>query len=88
MSGLRFGAGGAFGAGFLVAGIWMLATIFNSSTVQDVTDANGNVAESQISTVSDTGYLFLGIGILVCLNGLGVGVSMFTSHLATKRRLG
>jgi hypothetical protein len=78
----------AFGAGFLVAGIWMLVTIFNSNSVQDVTDANGNVTETQISTVSDTGYLFLGIGILVCLIGLGVSVSMFTAHLAAKRRLG
>ena len=77
----------AFGAGFLVAGIWMLMTIFNSSTVKDVTDANGNVTETQISTVSDTGYLFLGIGILVCVIGLGVSVSMFTAHLATKRCL-
>jgi hypothetical protein len=66
----------------------MLVTVLNSSTVQDVTDANGNVTETQISTVSDTGYLFLGIGILVCVVGLGVNVSMFTAHLATKRRLG
>jgi hypothetical protein len=72
----------------LAAGIWMLVTILNSSAVQDVTDANGNVTETQISKVSDNGYLFLGIGMLACVIGLAVSVAMFTAHLANKRRLG
>ena len=78
----------AFGAVFLVAGAWMLVTILNSTTVQDVTDANGNVTENEISTVSDTGYLLLGIGAIVCAIGLVVSAAMFVSYLATKRRSG
>jgi len=76
----------AFTAVFLVAGVWMLVTVLNSNTVQDVTDASGNVTETEISTVSDTGYVFLAIGLLVCVIGLCVSVPMSVVHLATKRR--
>ncbi|MEV5721803.1 hypothetical protein AB0L41_48805 [Amycolatopsis mediterranei] len=77
----------AFAAVFLAAGIWMLMTVLGSNTVQDVTDANGSVTETQISTVSDTGYLFLGIGMLVCFVGLIVSVSLFVSSRSVRRRL-
>jgi uncharacterized membrane protein len=75
----------AFAAAFLAAGIWMLATIIGSNSVQDVTDANGSVTEIQTSTVSDSGYVFLGIGILVCLAGLAMSVSLFYGYLKNKR---
>ena len=48
--------------------------------------ANGSVTETQISTVSDTGYLFLGIGMLVCFVGLIVSVSLFVSSRSVRRR--
>lgn len=76
----------AFTAVFLAAGAWMLVTVLNSNTVQDVTDASGNVTETEISTVSDSGYLFLAVGLLVCVIGLCVSVPMSVIHFATKRR--
>lgn len=71
---------------FLAAGIWMLVTILGSNTVQDVTNANGSVTETQISTVSDTGYVFLGIGMLVCFVGLITSVSLFVGSRSARRR--
>ena len=46
------------------------------------------MTETQISKVSDTGYLFLGIGMLVCVAGLGLSVSMFYSYLISRPRRG
>ena len=77
----------AFAAVFLAAGIWRLTTVLNSNSVQDVTDANGNVTETEISHVSDSGYMFLGIGMLVCAIGLIFSVAMFFSSRAAKQRL-
>ncbi|NUR63559.1 MAG: hypothetical protein HOV87_33600 [Catenulispora sp.] len=76
----------AFAAAFLAAGIWMLTTITNSSSVQDVTDANGSVTETQTYNVSDSGYLFLGIGLLVCAFGLIFSVIMFFISRPVKQR--
>lgn len=77
----------AFAAVFLAAGIWMLTTILGSNSVQDVTDANGNVTETEVSHVSDSGYQLLGIGVFVCAIALIFSVAMFFSSRAARQRL-
>lgn len=76
----------AFAAAFLAAGIWMIMTIVTSTSTQDVTDANGSVTETEISHVSDSGYMLLGIGLLVCAVGLIFSVVMFFTSRAVRQR--
>jgi hypothetical protein len=57
-----------FAAVFLAGGVWMVLTIVSSTPDQDAADPG---------TVSDTGYLFLALGMLVCLVGLITSVSFY-----------
>jgi hypothetical protein len=59
----------AFAAVFLAAGIWMVVTIANSKSEQIIQTDSGSTA-IEISTVSDAGYIWLAVGLVVCLAGL------------------
>jgi hypothetical protein len=59
----------AFAAVFLAAGIWMVVTIAGSQSEQIVDNGSGSTA-IEISTVSDAGYAWLAVGLVVCFVGL------------------
>ncbi|HEY0496601.1 MAG TPA: hypothetical protein VGD48_12730 [Kutzneria sp.] len=59
----------AFAAVFLAAGIWMVVTIAGSKSEQIVATDSGSTA-IEVSTVSDAGYLWLAVGLVVCFAGL------------------
>lgn len=70
----------AFAAVFLAGGIWIVVTITNSSYEQLSPD--GSTA-TEVQTVSDTGYLFLAVGLLVCLVGT---ISSVLFYFTARRR--
>jgi len=71
----------AFAAVFLAAGVWMIVTIVNSQSEQIVETSSGSTA-IEISTVSDAGYVWLGVGLVVCVIGL---ITSATFYLAYRR---
>jgi hypothetical protein len=74
----------AFAAAFLAGGIWIVVTIANSSYEVVSSDGSGTVA-TEVQTVSDTGYVFLGLGLLVCFLGLVTSLAFyFTARWTAK----
>lgn len=69
----------AFAAVFLAAGIWMIVTIANSKSEQIVETSSGSTA-IEISTVSDAGYVWLAVGLVVCLLGLITSASFYFAY--------
>lgn len=66
----------AFAAVFLAAGIWMVVTIANSKSEQIVDTGSGSTA-IEISTVSDAGYVWLAVGLVVCAAGLITSIALY-----------
>jgi len=64
---------------FLAAGIWMIVTIANSKSEQIVETSSGSTA-IEISTVSDAGYVWLAVGLVVCLLGLITSASFYFAY--------
>ncbi|MFC0546138.1 hypothetical protein [Kutzneria chonburiensis] len=69
----------AFAAVFLAAGIWMVVTIANSKSEQIVDTGSGTTA-IEITTVSDAGYVWLAVGLVVCALGLITSASFYFTY--------
>lgn len=68
----------AFAAVFLAAGIWMVVTIAGSKSEQIVDNGSGSTA-IEISMVSDAGYVWLAVGLVVCLAGLITSLVLYSA---------
>ena len=61
------------------SGIWMVVTIAGSKSEEIVDTGSGSTA-IEISTVSDAGYVWLAVGLVVCFVGLITSGSFYFAY--------